>query len=254
LITYIDTSDNIEAMLRIMIFAVIGALGVVSLMGQGQKVVCPGMEIKASAESVTRGDKVTFHAVVTGDFDHSKLQYNWAVEPEGFISDGQGTPTVIIDTRKVFQKDHVTVALVIGPFSPDCVDIISQSVRVLAPATGSGTGNGIGTGRGNGIRVENPARPPASSAQAIRILSKPAARYTEEACNADFSGSVMLRVTFLKTGQIGPISPIKQAPFGLNERAIEAAKHITFEPAIVNGEPVTVTKLVEYTFQPCTGH
>lgn len=58
------TSATIEAMLRVAILTVLGASGVLSIMGQGQQVVCPGMEILASAESMTRvcglGNTATF--------------------------------------------------------------------------------------------------------------------------------------------------------------------------------------------------
>ena len=238
-------------MLRIMIFAVVAALGVVSVIGQGQKVVCPGMEIKASEESVTRGDKVTFHAVVTGDFDHSKLQYNWRSMPDSALSDGQGTPTVVIDTRNV-QKDHnVTVSLEVGPFSDECVTITSQSVRVLAPVSGRAVGPGFSNGpgtAGTGTGASNNA-PPAGTLVDVKILSKPRAHQTKEACAAGIFGTVILRVTLLPTGEIGPISVVQGLANGLNEQAVAAAKLIKFEPATRDGKPVKSTKAVEYHFE-----
>jgi TonB family protein len=61
-------------------------------------------------------------------------------------------------------------------------------------------------------------------------------------------GTVILRVTFLASGQVGSISPVKGLPNGLTEQAIAAARSIRFEPAKNNGVAQTVTKQVEYTF------
>jgi TonB family protein len=82
----------------------------------------------------------------------------------------------------------------------------------------------------------------------LRILSKPIPQYTEQARKNGISGSVKLRVTFLASGSIGDISPVNSLPDGLTEIAIEAAKGIKFEPATKNGERLTVTRLLEYSF------
>lgn len=82
----------------------------------------------------------------------------------------------------------------------------------------------------------------------LQILSKPRPGYTEAARSENIQGSVVLRVTFLASGQIGEVTPVKTLPNGLTEQAIAAAKEIRFEPASDNGRPVSVTKQVEYTF------
>ena len=82
----------------------------------------------------------------------------------------------------------------------------------------------------------------------LRIISKPTPQFTEEARNNGTTGLIRLRVTFLASGSIGDISPVNTLPDGLTESAIEAAKGIKFKPATKNDEPMTVTKLVEYSF------
>lgn len=82
----------------------------------------------------------------------------------------------------------------------------------------------------------------------LKILSKPTAQFTDEARKNGTTGFVRLRVTFLASGSIGEISAVDTLPDGLTESAIEAAKGIRFKPATKNGEPMTVTKLVEYSF------
>lgn len=109
---------------------------------------------------------------------------------------------------------------------------------------GDGNGNGNGTGDGDG---DSPP-PPAGVTQAMKILSKPKPSYTDSARQNQVQGTVILRVTFLASGAIGSISPVKGLPNGLTEQAIAAARSIRFEPAKRGGIGQTVTKQVEYTF------
>ena len=120
---------------------------------------------------------------------------------------------------------------------------------------GRGNGNGDGTGDGSG-RPSGPPPPPPRRAEppkppvttAMRIVSKPRANYTDAARQNQVQGTVTLRVTFLASGQIGSISPVSGLPYGLTEQAIAAARQIRFEPQMVNGSPVAVTKQVQYSF------
>lgn len=104
--------------------------------------------------------------------------------------------------------------------------------------SGDGSGNGSGTGPGSGA----PPAPKAAPAKPFRILAKPRAQYTDEARQKNVQGKVILKVTFLASGQIGSISTIKGLPNGLTEKAIAAARSIKFETG------KTVTRSVEYTF------
>jgi len=116
---------------------------------------------------------------------------------------------------------------------------------------GSGYGGGIGDGNGNGRGSgEDGAPPPARSTvtQALAITGKPRPGYTDSARQANIQGTVILRVTFLGSGQIGSISPVKGLPNGLTEQAIAAARRISFKPKMVDGVPQSVTKQIEYTF------
>jgi hypothetical protein len=61
-------------------------------------------------------------------------------------------------------------------------------------------------------------------------------------------GSVTLKVTFLANGQIGGVSPIRNLPCGLTERAIEAANQIEFTPAMRNGKPYSISKSLQFNF------
>jgi len=112
---------------------------------------------------------------------------------------------------------------------------------------GSGNGNGNGDGDGDGDAGTGP--PPSSGpTTALKVTYKPKPNYTDAARQNQVQGKVMLRVTFLATGGIGSISTVKGLPNGLTEQAIAAARAIRFTPAMVNGQPRSVTRQVEFSF------
>jgi protein TonB len=81
-----------------------------------------------------------------------------------------------------------------------------------------------------------------------RILSKPEPVYTEEARQNQITGTVVLSAVFSETGEVTNIQVIRGLSHGLNERAIEAAKRITFVPAESNGKKVSFQMTLEYNF------
>lgn len=115
--------------------------------------------------------------------------------------------------------------------------------------SGIGSGNGSGTGDGDGGRDRDGDPPKTVGVSSpLKIISKPKARYTDAARVANTQGTVMLRVTFLASGQIGSISTVRGLPGGLTESAIAAARGIRFEPAKVNGVPQTTVRTLEIGF------
>jgi len=81
----------------------------------------------------------------------------------------------------------------------------------------------------------------------LRIIDKPRPQLFSDGQDCS-QGKVVLRVTFLETGEIGTISIISSLTKNKTESAVEAAKQIKFEPASKDGKPVSVTKPVEYSF------
>lgn len=117
--------------------------------------------------------------------------------------------------------------------------------------SGSGLGSGNGSGRGGGRGGDDDDGPPprpTGVTQPLKILSKPRPGYTDAARQNNVQGTVILRVTFLPSGQIGSISAVKGLPYGLTEQAIAAARQMRFEPAKRDGIGQAVTRQVEYTF------
>jgi TonB family protein len=119
---------------------------------------------------------------------------------------------------------------------------------------GGGTGGGIGRGNGEGTgRDDEPPPPPkkvevAVVSEPLKILSQPRPGYTEEARKNNVQGTVRVRVTFSASGQVAGVSAVTSLPYGLTEKAIAAARQISFVPAKKNGVPTAVTKVIEYRF------
>jgi TonB family protein len=119
------------------------------------------------------------------------------------------------------------------------------------PGSGPGKNGGFGGGPEGGTpgNASNEEPPPGRGPSvALKILSKPRPGYTDAARLNGVQGNVILRVTFTADGSVGKIDVVRGLPDGLTERAIAAARKITFEPVMVNGRPITVTKQIEYGF------
>ena len=120
---------------------------------------------------------------------------------------------------------------------------------------GSGSNGGIGSGDGPGSGRDEP--PPVKKAppepatvvsEPLKILSQPRPGYTEEARKNNVQGTVRVRVTFSASGQVAGVSAVTSLPYGLTEKAIAAARQISFVPAKKNGVATAVTKVIEYRF------
>jgi hypothetical protein len=83
------------------------------------------------------------------------------------------------------------------------------------------------------------------------ILEKPTPQLSDEQrkTNIEAQGTITMRVEFLANGQIGRVSPISSLPFGLTENAVNAAKKIKLQPAIKDGNYITVNRVIFYNFQ-----
>ena len=121
---------------------------------------------------------------------------------------------------------------------------VQQSKESKNQNKNDGTGS---SNRDNGL-IQNVEILTSANSKGLKVLYKPRLIYTEKARINNIEGNVRLRVTFLADGKIGAIGEIGGLPFGLTEKAIEAAKKIKFEPQIANGKPISVSKAVAFTF------
>jgi hypothetical protein len=82
----------------------------------------------------------------------------------------------------------------------------------------------------------------------LKLVSKRTAPYTNSARQNNVMGTVKLKVTFLRNGSIGAVTPVTILKYGLTENAIAAAKKIVFIPKRINGVNVNTTLMFDYGF------
>jgi TonB family protein len=80
------------------------------------------------------------------------------------------------------------------------------------------------------------------------IAFKPEPSYTEAARQNALTGSVLLKAIFTADGAVTNIKVASGLPYGLEEKAIEAAKKIKFIPAMKDGKLVSTWMQLEYNF------
>ena len=93
--------------------------------------------------------------------------------------------------------------------------------------------------RDNKIQVSTP----------IKVLSKRAVAYTDQARYAGLTGSINLLVAFAGSGEVSHVLVLSNLGYGLDEEAVKRAKGIKFVPEIQNGKPVNAVKMITYSFQ-----
>jgi hypothetical protein len=83
----------------------------------------------------------------------------------------------------------------------------------------------------------------------VKIIEKRPPAWEENAKAGMSSGGVDVAVEFQSDGTIGFVFPFRSSPRTLVPAVIEAARAIKFEPAILNGKPVTSVMLFSYEFE-----
>jgi len=81
-----------------------------------------------------------------------------------------------------------------------------------------------------------------------RLTKKPEPTYTEKARGKEITGTVILKCVFAADGTVKNIRVVQGLPYGLTERAIEAARKIKFIPATKDGKNVSMWMQLEYNF------
>ncbi len=105
---------------------------------------------------------------------------------------------------------------------------------------------------GNLVRVDYPDAT-VSNAQRwdydAKVTQRSTAKYTDDALEKAVSGQVILSAVFSAEGKVKDITVIKGLPDGLTESAIQAAKKISFAPAIKSSKPISINVRLEYSFE-----
>lgn len=90
---------------------------------------CPATDVWVSENTVTDGDKVTFHANLTGgNVDRNLLRYFWSID-RGKIVGGQGTAVIVVDTTGTGPAGSITATMDIEPYR-DCCWVTFETVFV----------------------------------------------------------------------------------------------------------------------------
>lgn len=84
--------------------------------------------------------------------------------------------------------------------------------------------------------------------QKAKIIKKPIPS-TDRMCGDD-SGLVRLTVVLHNSGKVSEVQPLKSSECQrFNENSFESAKKIKFTPALKDGQPVSVSVMVEYSYR-----
>lgn len=81
-----------------------------------------------------------------------------------------------------------------------------------------------------------------------RLVKKPDPTYSEKAKSEQITGTVILKCVFAADGTVTNIRVVQGLPYGLTEKAVEAARKIKFVPATKDGKPVSMWMQLEYNF------
>ncbi|MEK7723487.1 MAG: ankyrin repeat domain-containing protein, partial [Acidobacteriota bacterium] len=84
--------------------------------------------------------------------------------------------------------------------------------------------------------------------ETVKILSKPRVMSTEESRRNNTQGKIKLIVEFMANEKIGLVFALQTLPDGLTENCIAAAQQIKFKSEKKNGKPISVVKIIEYSF------
>ena len=121
---------------------------------------------------------------------------------------------------------------------------------------GTGTGTGIGPGSGSGLGpgwgggFGGGAYRPGSGIELPRLLREVKPQYTADAMRAKIQGTAVLDCVVTAEGTVGECQIVRSldSSFGLDQKAVEAAKQWRFVPGKRQGQPVPVLVTIELTF------
>lgn len=83
-----------------------------------------------------------------------------------------------------------------------------------------------------------------------RIISNPNPEYTEAALKAGVHGSVIVKLTVGKDGNVRDLRVLNGLGYGLDESAMKAVQSWKFEPCLWDGMPLDCAIAVELDFPP----
>ena len=98
-------------------------------------------------------------------------------------------------------------------------------------------------------RERPPAKTEENLSSRVQIIEKLRPAYTAAAREQRIEGEVLLDVLFQASGTIQVLGVIQGLGYGLDARAVEAARKIRFKPAEREGRPIDSRARVRISFQ-----
>jgi protein TonB len=127
------------------------------------------------------------------------------------------------------------------------------AVRDAGGGPGVGTAPGAAAPKATSHRVKQLVA--ATDQGCTEAVVKPKVRtpgeitYTKEGQEAEIEGAVRVQVTVDEAGKVIAASVLTGLGYGLDERALAAARDTIFEPATLCGTPVVATKILSFNFE-----
>lgn len=122
---------------------------------------CPQLVIACPLETVEQNTQLRFSALVAGDDQGAALSYSWSLS-SGRVSEGQGTPSIIVDTTGMGGR-RITAKVVVGGLGPGCQSTVSCAILVMKSSEI--------VSRPTPERVERPAAPTSEQQQTGRVVN-----------------------------------------------------------------------------------
>jgi protein TonB len=113
---------------------------------------------------------------------------------------------------------------------------------------GMGVGHGGGAGPGSGGAFGGGLMSVGGGVAAPQVIHSIEPEFTPEARQANFQGSVSIRLIVDSEGNPQNIRVARHLGMGLDEQAIEAVKKYKFKPAMYQGHPVSVQIVIDVDF------
>lgn len=141
------------------------------------------------------------------------------------------------------------------PAAPALPTIVASNGTGAGAGIGSGSGGGIGKGTGPGVGVGHGGGigggvyHVGGAVLAPRPIEMPEPDYTEQARAAKLQGVCILSLIVDADGTTRDIHVARSLGMGLDEKAIDAVRHWTFQPATRDGMKVPVQISVQVTFK-----
>jgi TonB family protein len=200
-----------------------------------------------------------------GGGDHDKIEAPKGALPKPALE--QITPPAIV-VRNEHPKLAVQPTVVAPPMvvaenrTPNLGVPTAAPMPSAPPSNGTGSGAGIGSGSGGGVGVGHGPGVGIGSGGGIgggvykvgagisapEGINTPDPAYTEEARQAKTQGTCVLWLIVDSTGHPRDVRVVRGLGHGLDQKAIDAVKQWTFQPAQKDGKPVDVQISVEVLF------